>query len=1248
MELDCLFDTDATGTKKIGGLAKSESDTAIIAFAVDGTSLIAADVMLIPSSNKLEVHALMPDFVRPGQDYSFPVFITNRGREKAETITAHYNINGMTWILILFDMEPGESTVRWFEGLKAPEKAGVTEVSVAVGNATWRGQLITRNLTIPVVLPAGGVFGQGEHTLTLPVAEGVTGFRLVKAVDVAAFPGASLNAAGESNDASEPQNAASSLLQVLAALTNAKDDAAKRLLQMRLAELTAEIAVTEREGGWTWENIAISPGLLTTAFTWRALLEAKAAGVVVSDMMLKRTAAFVAGRYGGIGATDFERKAVVLQATAAAGKADFSLLNPLYRTRETLTPVALARLCAAFIHAGRDDEAKELLTLLLKTGTAVKSAAGEDTLFWPGAKTVAGLNAPEEATAAALWCVARLNSAAPEARRIALWLLNSPACAPGGSTRCRGQVMQALAEYAKTLPSAAADDTVEVLADGKSITAQPGEILPVPADGKLTVRVKGASPAVVIAAVVRETPPDDPKTWEYPKIASRTYLHDNHLPGEIRLGAASTSPVTQAAYGQLVRVVVKIANHPDPTWQSHGNFLRVDEEIPAGCLFVEGSLKHNANKVERHGNRLRLRYGPGTMENISYEVIALTPGVWTAQAAVVADPYDPSRCRRGTANTLTILPPGQASADVYAMNRAEHLEVARLLFDQHKGAECLTHLDALAGGKLTQQEERDLARMRLWILAEKEDGDARALIGAFELLTERHPQLIIPFEKLLRVGAGYRRLNEFERAATVFRAALDGAFLADSSLSAALEDAGDYDGSVQLQEKLWREFPDSRDVMDSLSGLEQSLSTKAPNADKLPVRRGQKKLEKNELLGRSRDLLQRFITVYPADGNADDAAFSLVNVFLALKDYPGVVAASTAGAAHHPDSTFLNSFQYMAALGHFWQGKFNEALAAAAPVANGESKDRDYARYVTAQVHHAMGKPALAIEWYEKVKSIYPDAADAIAWFEEKRVNLPEVTVFKPGEEVKLTLDYRNIKEASVQLYKVDLMKLYLREKSLSNITKVNLAGIQPQAGETIALGDGKDFAPKQKVMTLPVKEEGAYLAIVRGDDLFTSALVLVSPLKLDVREDPAGSVRVNVLDAAKGSAIGDAEVKALASESKEVQSGTTDPRGVFEAAGLQGMATVIVRQGTSRYAFHRGSKSIGPISQTINGATMIKGNEIPSINTPSKGKVLDKEDYLNNVKQSNRDLQEQQIKNWDGKRRLNNKGVEAKDVFKK
>ena len=48
---------------------------------------------------------------------------------------------------------------------------------------------------------------------------------------------------------------------------------------------------------------------------------------------------------------------------------------------------------------------------------------------------------------------------------------------------------------------------------------------------------------------------------------------------------------------------------------------------------------------------------------------------------------------------------------------------------------------------------------------------------------------------------------------------------------------------------------------------------------------------------------------------ADDAAFSEVNVFFALKDYGKVVARAELGTARHPKSNLKTSFEYMAALG---------------------------------------------------------------------------------------------------------------------------------------------------------------------------------------------------------------------------------------------------------------------------------------------------------------------------------------------
>ena len=64
------------------------------------------------------------------------------------------------------------------------------------------------------------------------------------------------------------------------------------------------------------------------------------------------------------------------------------------------------------------------------------------------------------------------------------------------------RLMQALAEWGRSLPKAGVEDSVVVLADGKE-TGRIGPVWPMPNDGKLTIRVKGNAPAVVIAAVVR-------------------------------------------------------------------------------------------------------------------------------------------------------------------------------------------------------------------------------------------------------------------------------------------------------------------------------------------------------------------------------------------------------------------------------------------------------------------------------------------------------------------------------------------------------------------------------------------------------------------------------------------------------------------------------------------------------------------------------------------------------------------------
>ncbi|MEI7957451.1 MAG: tetratricopeptide repeat protein, partial [Verrucomicrobiota bacterium] len=390
------------------------------------------------------------------------------------------------------------------------------------------------------------------------------------------------------------------------------------------------------------------------------------------------------------------------------------------------------------------------------------------------------------------------------------------------------------------------------------------------------------------------------------------------------------------------------------------------------------------------------------------------------------------------------------------------------------------------------------------------------------------------------------------------------------------------------------------------------------------------------MLKRTADLLIAFLAMYPKDPLADDAGFSLANCLLTLKNYPLVVSLGNEFAKKYPDSPMAPGFQYMSALGLFWQNQYAEALAAAKVVADGDSKDRNFARYILGQIYHAESKPKDAIEWYNKVKDVYPDAGEAIAYFEKKSIALDEITVVKPGEPVELTLKYRNIKEVSLQVYRVDLMQLYLQQKNLSAITSVQLAGIRPELEQTTVLGDGKDFVEKERKLSLKWKNEAAYLIICRGDDLFTSGMVLITPLKIEVQQDPtSGRVRANVLDTVKGGYRPEVHVKAIGSADTEFRSGETDLRGLFIADNVHGKATVIAREGESRYAFFRGDTWLGAAPN----APAAKSQP-----AAPQGQQLDYQDNLND--QNDKIQQFNNGKFNEQRRQAPNKGVQMKQAF--
>ena len=214
-------------------------------------------------------------------------------------------------------------------------------------------------------------------------------------------------------------------------------------------------------------------------------------------------------------------------------------------------------------------------------------------------------------------------------------------------------------------------------------------------------------------------------------------------------------------------------------------------------------------------------------------------------------------------------------------------------------------------------------------------------------------------------------------------------------------------------------------------------------------------------------MLDQFLTTYPEDPAADQAAFSLANAMLELKQYKPVIAAATKFAQRYKDSDYLDSFWYIVAYGRFALGEHDQALEMARKVAESKHVDKQTGReeespnkwqavYIMGQVFHSLGKAAEAIVEYTRVEDRFADARQAIEYFTRKAISLPEVTTVKPGEAAEPELSFRNVADADVKVYRIDLMKFSLLKRNLGGITEINLSGIRPLIEQELISATGK------------------------------------------------------------------------------------------------------------------------------------------------------------------------------------------------
>lgn len=961
------------------------------------------------------------------------------------------------------------------------------------------------------------------------------------------------------------------------------------------------------DGGWTWTgNHGTSDRRASARVVW-ALSAAKAAGYKVPDDAYARALNYLQSQLAGVADDDLEGKAVVLHALAEAGRGDFSVANRLYRSRSTMSAAGAAYLALALARMDHGPMAADLLATIKPADLDVPAAADK------AVQTTQSGGAEIRALFGLALIKAGVDS--PRLKESVDKLLDSRIGRRWSPERATGPAAMVLAEYFAKHRPGGEPYKLDVVVNNHEVKtidvdpAAPPQTIAVPAADltagkqrvqfRMTGRGHLAYQCVLGGFVPTEKLTSTVKSWHLrrrfePGVRE---LDGRELPRGFGIVAGShnefVNPLTQLPIGRRGRVQLQLWR----TWPSglapqsddQLDYLVVREPLAAGTAIVEQSLRGGFERYELLPGEIVFYVGNRRgIENITFDVVGATAGEYRAPPTMVFDAYKPERFVIDDEPTkLAVLPRGKQSVDAYRWTPDELFELGKRYFAKRDWAAARLHLtELLAGWTLEAAPYQESLRMLLDVHLQL--GPPAEIVRYFELVKEKSPDLEVSFDKILKVGSAYHELGEYERSYLVFRATVESSFLSDAAVPGFLESQGEFLRSVGVMRRLIGEYPPEPYVAAAEYALAQQVYGYAPSvaADaKLRAR----KLTRLNLIAAARRMLDEFLTAHPDDPAADQAAFAEANALLELEQYDAAVARCEAFARRYPESDFLDSYWYITGYAHFAAGRPDEALETCRKVAElkrvdkttgrtTESRNKERAIYILGQVYHSLGKAADAVREYLRVENQIPDAKKAAEYFTRREIKLPEVLTIRPGEPTEVTLKFRNVPKCDVRAYRIDLMKFSLLRQNLEAITQINLAGIRPLHETTIELGDGKDYRDRERKIALPIKDEGAYLVVCRGDNLHASGFVLVSPLVLDVQEDPvSGQVRTTVKNAVQEKYAPGVHVKVIGSRDHEFKAGETDLRGVFSAEPVSGRSTIIAQSNDNRYAFYRGDKDLLP-----------------------------------------------------------------------
>ncbi|MBK7875259.1 MAG: outer membrane protein assembly factor BamD [Planctomycetes bacterium] len=633
-------------------------------------------------------------------------------------------------------------------------------------------------------------------------------------------------------------------------LSNAASSAAAerdRLAARARGRITELVAAQSQDGAWSWSRGAGAPANLeTTCLAVAALARARTAGLLVPADVLQKGVSRLTQEFRTASHRDDELEALIVWALAVADEDDFAAANRLHRARSSLSPAALAYTALALVEMERAPMAAEvadaLATKLASGGAAAKTAGNRP---W-NASTV-------EMTALAAYALGR---AQLSSTRIAPLVDELLAARPWAPARARGFALAALAWHARSTQPAQDRSTVEVRVEGQApqratlAPDAPGSTLefelPESAPKKVKVELVltgGGRPH--FAAVLRGFSPDAASGWRTGLVVAGLHFlaaPPMHRGRELQTGFSVVrnqatfwrNEVAHLPLGSVSTCQVMVNAEPRGTSDTTTfDYLVLEVPLPAGTRVLEDSVRGAVEGWRVEDGRLIVDLGQrnSAAAFVEFRLLGTLPGRYRVPPTIVRSAYDPARWAAGPGVEFEVLARGEASTDVYKPTPDELFHLGQACFaagEKDRARGLLEELDRSYGALLGDDALRDTAEMLLYLSIER--GDARAIVRHFEVLREKNPDLTIPFEQILAVGAAYRKLDEHERALLVFKATVEETFGKDLKVIGALDAAKDADAALRTFARLLRDYPDYPGTLEAELALCDRLLTTAPRA----------------------------------------------------------------------------------------------------------------------------------------------------------------------------------------------------------------------------------------------------------------------------------------------------------------------------------------------------------------------------------------------------------------------------------